>query len=498
MHYPNTNIYTFALRQSRNYMNKRFVYITSTIIICLIIIFVWQLFWLKGLYQTIKTDTEQTVIESLSIANVEEIQYRMDSLEDNPKEGKTITITQTLGNEDKENIRKNKNLQKTKKVVKKNDTTTTVIKENRDDALSLMQLQKFIFTFTEAIHQAIDTVSPANLNIIDSIVSDNFKNKGINTQIYGIEVVDLENNNTKHKLVKDSTNLSKAESFDYKYDTENNMGYRIRIEPLTKTVLIQMSGILGTTLLIMIVLGFAFWYLIRTVLHQRTLEQMKDDFTNNMTHELKTPIAVAYSATDALLNFGQGDDKAKRKRYLEICKDQLSELSALVEQILSMSMERRKTFVLSKEDIQLHTLLQNLIEQHKIKAKKDVKFTLDVSPADLVIYADRTHINNIISNLIDNAIKYSKSDVEINIKAVAGHKSCMITVTDNGIGISADKQKYIFDKFYRVTSGNKYTVKGYGLGLFYVKTMIEKHNGTISVSSIPDQKTTFTIILPIH
>lgn len=483
-------------------MNLNFKYVVLSIITCLTVIFMWQLYWLKDLYHTIKSETEQTVIECLNIANLEEIQFRMDSLDNEPKQGKTIIITQTLS--DDEDSQKteayNKGLKKTKKIVNpQNDTTITVTQEKGDNALTILQLQKLAFSFTEAIHQAVDSVAPVNLHKIDSVLIWNFKMKGIMSKINSIEIINLNTDSIQQRLVKDSLTLARSDFYDFKFDTENNTVYRIHIEPLTKTILIQMSGILGTTLLIVLVLSFAFWYLIRTVLQQRTLEEMKDDFTNNMTHELKTPIAVAYSAADALLHFKQGDDKEKRDRYLTICKDQLSELSALVEQILSMSMERRKTFVLNKEKIELQPLIESLIEQHKLRSVKDIHFSVKISsPENLIIDADRTHINNIISNLIDNAIKYSGEKVNIEITADGDEKDCILTFSDDGIGIAPEKQKYVFEKFYRVTSGNQYIVKGYGLGLFYVKTMVEKHHGIIKLKSSLGKGSTFTIVIPRH
>lgn len=152
-----------------------------------------------------------------------------------------------------------------------------------------------------------------------------------------------------------------------------------------------MSGILTTSFVILIILCFAFWILIRTILQQKTLEEMKSDFTNNITHELKTPIAVAYAANDALLNFNQAEEKAQRDKYLRICQEQLQRLSGLVEQILSMSMERRKTFRLHPEPLSMESILEPLIEQHKLKAEKPVHISTDIEPAGLTLTADRTH-----------------------------------------------------------------------------------------------------------
>ena len=259
----------------------------------------------------------------------------------------------------------------------------------------------------------------------------------------------------------------------------------------------QMAGILITSFIILLILGFSFWYLIRTLLKQKTLEEMKSDFTNNITHELKTPIAVAYAANDALLNFGQADEKEKRDRYLNISQEQLQRLSGLVEQILTMSMEQRKAFRLRPEEITLIPLLETLAEQHRLKAKKPVSIDYKTEPENLTVFADRTHFSNILSNLIDNAVKYSpeKAVIHIRCRETEVNGKVEISVTDEGIGIAQEKQKHIFDKFYRVPTGNLHNVKGYGLGLYYVKTMIEKHGGTVCVESEPGHGSTFTIML---
>ena len=258
-----------------------------------------------------------------------------------------------------------------------------------------------------------------------------------------------------------------------------------------------MAGILTTSLVILLILGFSFWYLIRTILRQKTLEEMKSDFTNNITHELKTPIAVAYAATDALLNFHQADDPGKRERYLRICQEQLGRLGGLVEQILSMSMERRKTFRLRLEEIRLADLLPSLVELHKLKADKPVHVTLDIIPEDLTVTADRTHLANIVSNLLDNAVKYSRDRADITVRCRSteadGRTWTEITVADHGIGIARDRLPHVFDKFYRVPTGNRHEVKGYGLGLFYVKTMVEKHGGTVEVKSEPGKGSEFIV-----
>jgi signal transduction histidine kinase len=256
------------------------------------------------------------------------------------------------------------------------------------------------------------------------------------------------------------------------------------------------SAIILTTILIIVLLTIAFVYLIRTIISQRSIEEMKDDFTNNMTHELKTPIAVTYSAVDALLNFRQGDDKEKRERYLKICEEQLKRLSGLVEKILSMSMERRKTLIMNKESMQLLPVINHLTEEYKMKGDKKVTFLTDVSPDEMTVFADPMHFANVISNIIDNAIKYSSEEVTIIIKACHKNDYDILEIGDNGIGISDENQRRIFDKFYRVPHGNLHPVSGYGLGLYYVRQIIERHGGSVTVKSAISKGTTFTIKLP--
>jgi len=258
-----------------------------------------------------------------------------------------------------------------------------------------------------------------------------------------------------------------------------------------------MSGILVTTFLIIVLLSYAFWYFIRTVIQLKSLEEMKSDFTNNMTHELKTPIAVAYSAADTLLNFKQGESKEKREQYLTICIEQLSRLHDLVEQILSVSMEQSKKITINKETIELYPLISQIVHHHTLKAGKSPEIYVEIHPETLTVYADRTHLKNIINNLIDNAVKYASDNVKITIESYIDNGYCFIIIKDNGIGISQENQKYIFDKFYRVPQGNLHNVKGFGLGLFYVKTMVEQHGGEITVRSSLNKGSEFVIKLPV-
>lgn len=220
----------------------------------------------------------------------------------------------------------------------------------------------------------------------------------------------------------------------------------------------------------------------------KTIEQMKDDFTHNMTHELKTPVAVAYSAADSMLRYYDQSDEARNKQFLKIIMHRLSYLSGMIENILSMSMERFKTMKLNIEEVALKPIVEDVSGMMELKAAKPVEMDIEI-PENLSVLADSLHLGNILSNLIDNALKYSGDSVNIIIKADA-HS---ITISDNGVGIDKENLPLIFDKFYRVTSGDRYEVGGYGLGLFYVKQIVGLMGWNIDVASKPGQGTKFTI-----
>lgn len=279
-------------------------------------------------------------------------------------------------------------------------------------------------------------------------------------------------------VVPGSTLEYSSDLWEITYRVKDDTVYYAYISPLTKNILGEMSGVIATSALIALVLTFGFWYLLHVIMRLRTIEEMKDDFTNNMTHELKTPIAIAYAANDSLLQFPDPKDEERTKKYLSAALEQLSKLSGLVENILAMSMERRKHLAMAKEKINLKTFLTSIIEQQKIKVGKPCEIVLKCQE-DAIIEADPTHFSNVIGNLIDNSIKYSGDSVSILIEAnISG-----VSVSDNGIGIPEKSLPYIWSKFYRVPYGNRSEARGYGIGLFYVKSIIDKHGWSIGVES---------------
>jgi len=498
-------------------------HIVILVICSLIGIFVYQTYWLTGLYRTMKLEMESNIRDAMRTSDFNEIVLRVNELQKDNVDHGSVTVSAGYGAEGNslvtqqtisytDNTRQDTIHTRTETTV---DTIKTVVDDPDNAALASSEsgldvllkkqdsLKELLTSIQQGIHSGVDAYIDVNLQRYDSLLTSVMEEHNLSIPHHTLLIYTGSNADSSMMytdtlgIAGDSSYIPspKAIRYDYEFNRHHSQRYQLIFEPIDLLVLKQMTGILLTSFVIFLILGFSFWFLIRTLLKQKTLDEMKSDFTNNITHELKTPIAVAYAANDALLNFNQAEEKSKRDQYLRISQEQLQRLSGLVEQILSMSMERRKTFRLHPEEINLKELITPLIEQHQLKADKPVHISLKIEPETLSIVADRTHFSNIVSNLIDNAVKYSKEKAELSISCRQSGATVTISVADRGIGIPIDKQKHIFDKFYRVPTGNLHNIKGYGLGLFYVKSMVEKHGGTITVKSEPDKGSTFTITL---
>ncbi len=469
------------------------------LIVSLTALFGYQIYWLSGLYKSRCQSDESLINVSLQMADFAEIMERVNALRSEGDLHGSVSVSTGWSKAEKQT-----NVRTDSVVVDKDGTrtikVTTVKTEESEGSLSasassyaVNSIDDMSSAYQIGLHQGIDNISKPNPAVLDSILMERLASYEVNAphrllMLSGADTLAVVS-------TQGYTPSSRAKDFDLSYGEEGEGKiYRLTMEPLTLVILRKMAGVIAASLVLFLILAFSFWFLIHTMLKQKSLEEMKSDFTNNITHELKTPVAVAYAANDALLNFDAGNDPEKRREYLEISQGQLEKLEGMIEQILSMSMESRKTFELKRETIELEPLLQKLAGQHILSAGKpcDIKVNVDSS---LVLDADRFHLSNIVSNLIDNAIKYSGESVHIDITAKATDEGVEIRVLDNGIGIAPDKQKHIFDKFYRVPTGNIHDVKGYGLGLYYAKTMVEKHGGTIEVSSTPGKGSEFILTL---
>ena len=276
-----------------------------------------------------------------------------------------------------------------------------------------------------------------------------------------------------------------------------NLGtYEFRSPSFSAHILRGMAGVLAVSAGILLTVIAAFVFIDRALRKQRDLERMKNDFTGNITHELKTPIAVAYAASDTLLECGDlGNNPSLREEYLNIIKGQLDKLTGLVEMILSTTLKNRDSLQLDLTDTAIKPLLEEAAAQTRLSAKKPCTTTVSVCPDDLAVRMDRKLMSSVLSTLLDNAVKYSGKQVTIALEARQdGDKTC-ISIADNGIGIAPRDQIHIFEKFYRVPTGDVHNVKGYGIGLFFAKNIVEKHGGRLTVESTPGKGSTFYIEL---
>ena len=484
-------------------------YIIVLVLTALVCIFAYQAYWLVGMYQSQRKEMDARIMGALENAHFQEMQQRVERMrEDNRGPHRQLTGAVAFSMDADDDVDEHVKVKKVKggKIIQEVKTTFTKKKkkmEGQSTELSMIMSGKLVTLVQQALFSKLNEFSKPDVQVFDSALNAKMKSDSLWHSSSKLKEIPHRIQFLRGKKVlsqvatKGYAPSPDAKQYQYVVCNEgepNEEKYVLTLEPITMAVLGQMTGILATSLFIMLILAFVFWFLIHTMLKQKTLEEMKDDFTNNITHELKTPIAVAYAANDALLNYGMLNQPDKARQYLGVAQEQLQTLSGMVEQILSMSMERRKAMLLNFVDVPVRETIEPLIAQHQLKADKKVEIPLSVEPENLVVRADRMHFSNIVSNLIDNAIKYSGDSVKIEIKACKNKDGEVeITVSDNGIGIANDKLPYIFDKFYRVTDGNKYTVKGYGLGLFYVKSLMEKMGGTVAVESELGKGTTFNL-----
>jgi len=264
--------------------------------------------------------------------------------------------------------------------------------------------------------------------------------------------------------------------------------------------LLNSVGMLGgTSLLITLFVLTLFSLALYIIFKQKRLSEMKNDFVNNMTHELKTPISTISLASQMLSDKSIPDEQKNFSQISRIIQTESKQLGFQVERVLQMAIFDHGQLKLKLEEIDLHDLIETVAQNFILQVdRRDGRIEFFPEAERTVIEGDRMHLTNVVSNLIENAMKYTRRTPEITISTRNENESISISVNDNGIGISKEDQKRIFDKFYRVPTGNIHSVKGFGLGLSYVKLIVEQHHGTIRLKSEPDKGSRFDIHLPLQ
>lgn len=251
-------------------------------------------------------------------------------------------------------------------------------------------------------------------------------------------------------------------------------------------------------ILFTIIIATAFFLTIRTLLRQKKLSEIKNDFINNMTHEFKTPLATISLAVDALRNEKVSVDKEKSNYFTGIIKEENKRMNKQVETILQAALLDKQEVSLNLQQLSAHQLIKSALNNISLPVQeKGGELHILLNATKDQIMADEVHFTNLINSLLDNAVKYSKDKPVITVETTNNPKDITIKISDNGIGMNKDTLSHIFEKFYRAHTGNVHNVKGFGLGLSYVKTMVEAHKGSIKAESTLGKGSCFIVMVPL-
>ncbi|HOZ80187.1 MAG TPA: HAMP domain-containing sensor histidine kinase [Ferruginibacter sp.] len=316
-----------------------------------------------------------------------------------------------------------------------------------------------------------------------------------------------------------SEELASENFYKMQTDTLNNIQYVIPLEspsgsnsegisqeelltiliPHAKSFIWQgMTWFIAGAVLFTLIIMCAFFITVRALLKQKKLSEIKSDFINNMTHEFKTPLATISLAVDALKNEKVMGDREKMNYFTGIIKEENKRMNKQVETILQAALLDKQEVQLNLKKLHAHELINSALNNiHLQVEEKQGKLETNLATGNDLVMADEVHFTNLINNLLDNAVKYSKDNLKILLTSQITGKEFKLKIEDNGIGMNKETLSRIFEKFYRAHTGNIHNVKGFGLGLSYVKTMVEAHQGTIRAESTPGKGTTFFLSFPL-
>lgn len=294
-------------------------------------------------------------------------------------------------------------------------------------------------------------------------------------------------------LDKTEQDQLQSKSYNIKWDRDGH--YFGVYFPTKLTYIINRMGIwmFSSSIILIIIIFFA--YTINVILKQKRLSEIKNDFINNITHEFKTPISTISLSADVLLQPNLSPERLKN--YAKIIKDENNRLKNQVDKVLQLATLEKDKLKLENEKLDLHEIITDSVKSFELLVKQQKgEISSNLMASKYVIFGDRVHISNILYNLIDNAIKYSPKNPRIEIATNSTEEHIEISVKDNGLGIPEESQKNIFEKFYREPTGNRHDIQGYGLGLNYVKAIVEAYKGKIKLISKENEGSTFVIKLP--
>jgi two-component system phosphate regulon sensor histidine kinase PhoR len=264
-----------------------------------------------------------------------------------------------------------------------------------------------------------------------------------------------------------------------------------------KYLLRTMWLLLAISSMFLLVIIFSFSFTVSTIIRQKKVSEIKNDFINNMTHELKTPISTISLACQALSDPDIKTRKGIVENYINVIADENKRLAMVVENVLRTAVMDKGELKLKIVDMDVHDVVSQVLQNMKIQLEqRGGQFITDLKAINTLVEADEIHLTNVVFNLVDNALKYTDKIPLIKVGTRNEEQGIVVFIEDNGIGIAKDNQKKIFEKLFRVPTGNIHNVKGFGLGLSYVKAIVDKHNGWIKVKSEPNRGSRFEILIP--
>ena len=383
------------------------------------------------------------------------------------------------------------------------------VKESSDNRLLLdlmkesqMMNRKDVFQqiLMDFLHKGphLNVMERVDINRMDFLIKQGLSELGINAKFtFGI-IAPGENVVYQPEWVKQSSLMNspyKVKLFANDYVSSAN--YLSIFFPYQKGYILKsMAGIMSVSVVFILAICWTFWYTIQTIYSQKRLAMVKNDFINNMTHELKTPISTISLACEMLGDKSFQKSENMSDHYVNMISGENKRLGNLVERVLQSAVLDKGDFKLRRESLNIHELLDKVISSSSVKVEsKGGKIISELDAKNIYHSVDRVHISNVFYNLIDNAVKYTKKVPEIVVGSKDTERGLLIWVKDNGIGINQLEQKKIFDKLYRVPTGNVHDVKGFGLGLSYVKAIADKHKAEVKVKSKLGQGSIFEILI---
>lgn len=360
---------------------------------------------------------------------------------------------------------------------------------------------QFVTDISQYVFDNILSSSTFNYPMLDSLIADQLEAAGIDIRPR-VGVL----NSTVDTFLYVSPNGSKTKlresPYRYSIKPDGNLRaneYFIMLQfPSSTRYLSESSNLyLVISIVLMAVVMTLFLLTVRSLYLQRKLDEMKNDFISNMTHEIKTPIATVSLACEMLRDKTVAADPAMQDNFLGIIQNENHRMQMLVETILQSNKMGSKKFVLNPAEVDVHRIIQGVAKSFDVQiSSRNGSLALDLQADPPTLFADNLHLTNAIYNLVDNAIKYSPERLEVSISTRNEGNNLVIVVADKGLGISKENQRHVFEKFYRVSTGDVHDVKGFGIGLNYVQQVVLLHHGAISISSALGSGTAFTISFP--